>query len=132
MQRLRLYGKLVGYRRLEQNNWFYSIDEFWWNGKPIEFDRIDHTANYFDKNKKRLYQNDVILISNKDESFFVYLIFSEGKCLGQKVETEELIELTNYSLEFKAISSGNKNLDRLLLQHISNTKGLRDQLQVIS
>ena len=132
MQRLWLYGKLVGYRRMEQNNWFYSIDEFWWNGKPIEFDRIDPMADYFDKNKKRLYQNDVVLASNKVESHFVNLIYSGGDCLAKKMDTEEALDLSKYSLEFKAIGSGNKIMDRLLIQHISNTRGLRDRLQPIS
>ncbi|GEM_PF-621958 len=132
MQRLWLLGKLVGYRRMEQNNWFYSVDEFWWNGKPIEFDRIDPSAACQDKNRRNLFQNDIVYAYKGKNGRFVNLVCRDGKCFGRTFVGDELLDLSTCRLEFKAIGSGNRNMDRILIEHISNTKGLKDQLKPIS
>jgi hypothetical protein len=59
--RLRRNNQIVGYmRKINEKSSFYSPDAFWWSGRKINYDEIDEWIGLFDKNRKAIYEWDII------------------------------------------------------------------------
>jgi hypothetical protein len=121
MQRLWLYDTLVGYRRMEGSIWFYSKDLMWWNGAAIEFDRMDAGLELKDRNNRRLFEKDILLVENGEKRAPVRLLIQDNYWSMQNLHSGQIIRVQDLhftSLEFKAIGSGNLQMDCLLYQSI--------------
>ena len=56
-------NKLVGYKKLTNNNQlFYSIDNYGWSGKKIFYDNFDAFSKLYDFNDRPLFINDIIIL----------------------------------------------------------------------
>ena len=59
--RLRDGKAVLGYlRRIDGRSQFYSQDGFWWSGRPIEYKDIDEWTGFYDKNRKPIYEWDIV------------------------------------------------------------------------
>lgn len=59
--RLRKQNQIVGYmRKINEKSFFYSRDAFWWTGRQIAYDEIDEWTGLLDKNRKPLYEWDIV------------------------------------------------------------------------
>jgi hypothetical protein len=62
--RLRRGPKVVGFmRKIGNKNFFFSPDEYWWNGKTIDHDHMDEESGMYDGQGQRLYEMDIVRYS---------------------------------------------------------------------
>jgi hypothetical protein len=85
--RLRKENKVVGFLKLIHKIQFFSKDEFAWSGKKIEFSEKDAFTGCFDKNKRALYDQDIILLSAYPQKHFI-LHFDEALNTFQLIDFE--------------------------------------------
>lgn len=60
LYRLRLAGKVVGYRKQVGRYEFYSRDDFWYNGTVFDFDAEEVFTGLKDRRGKKLFVGDVV------------------------------------------------------------------------
>lgn len=86
--RLRIDQRVVGYKRETSPRMvFYSKNEFWWNGQEIHHKQIDESTGLFDKNRKLIYEWDIVRFKLDGETRSeegVVLWHAKDKCFGIK------------------------------------------------
>lgn len=60
LRRLRQGRRIVGYARTEKGTTYYSKDQFWWNGTPIDHEERDEYCGYRDLKNRFLFAEDII------------------------------------------------------------------------
>lgn len=53
-------------RKIGNNSFFFSRDQFWWNGKSIEHNHIDEFTGLRDINMRPIYEMDIVEYSVED------------------------------------------------------------------
>ena len=109
LQRIRNYDKIVGYRRIEEGNHFYSKDLFWWNGAPITGIQTDQCCGLKDLSDRPIFEQDIIEVESKGlfkkkRHFLVYQ--AEGSWFGKNWKTgqSEPLELLFLKHSVKFVS----------------------------
>ena len=61
--RLRKGPKITGYMRRMKGSktFFFSKDQFWWNGSEIDHDQIDEAIGLRDINNRPIYELDIVI-----------------------------------------------------------------------
>jgi len=60
LYRLRLEGKVVGYRKQVGRYEFFSRDDFWYNGTALEYDTEEAFTGLKDRRGRKLFVGDVV------------------------------------------------------------------------
>lgn len=55
-------------RKIGQGSYFFSKDQFWWNGTVIEHDHVDEATNFRDINNQMIYELDLVEYSIEEDS----------------------------------------------------------------
>lgn len=72
--RLRWNEKIVGYARSMGSGFFFSKDEYAWNGQPIEYNLKDLHAGISDINRRQIYSEDILEFKTPSPEKYAYLL----------------------------------------------------------
>ncbi|MFM1932052.1 MAG: hypothetical protein RL226_1355 [Bacteroidota bacterium] len=84
--RLRTGHRIRGFRRSENNTFFYSRDFLWWTGIVIQHDAVDEFTQLRDKNNRPIFEWDIVSVKThpllRSKRFLVRKVDNEFKlCL---------------------------------------------------
>lgn len=67
--RLRNGEQIVGYmRKVGRNGIYYSKDQYWWNGRPIDYQQIDEWTHLRDIDNRPIYEFDIVHFSLESDA----------------------------------------------------------------
>jgi hypothetical protein len=95
--RLRNDEIVVGYLRQEGSRSYYSRDMSGWSGEEIRFRQTDRCTGYRDKNRRYLFEHDIIRYQAESESIILEIELDE---LLDKFYLREQGEESFYSEEW--------------------------------
>lgn len=79
LYRLRIDGKVVGYRKQVGRYAFFSRDDFWYNGTPLEFESEEAFTGMKDRRGRKLFVGDVVRsLSEGTERVIRIIAVNEG------------------------------------------------------
>lgn len=107
--RLRIDDRIVGYQRLEGKSYFYSKDNFWWNGKPIEYNTQDRFTGLKDKNDRTLFEHDIVKVRfknplRKDRDFRIRYRNNDFQLVELETEMTESFQLLDKAKTIEFVS----------------------------
>lgn len=110
LNRLRIDDEIVGFSKKKGKYTFYSTDQFGWNGSPITYQYEDCATNYLDLNRKRIFENDIIELTNQPEKYYIvtydslinkfYLVDYQTKSIFE----EDFDEILSSNPSFRRVS----------------------------
>lgn len=110
LARLRIDEQIVGYSKKKGNYTFYSTDQFGWNGSPIDFQFQDLATNFLDINRKIIFENDIIELTDQPEKYLIvtydslinkfYLVDYQTKSIFE----EDFDEILSSNPSFRRVS----------------------------
>ena len=89
LYRLMCKDQIVGYQKCyPQKKPYYSVDLYGWSTDAIVFDRKDPCSGYFDKNKRMLFEGDIVHVNDLQDSFRVTAVADTDSFVLVSHETE--------------------------------------------
>ena len=89
--RLRNGDTVVGYERREGNSRWYSRNLSAWTGKCPEYKQTDRCTGYRDKNRRLIFENDIVKVKSAEDELLLEVIFDEmiGRFFLKEYDGEE-------------------------------------------
>ena len=80
--RLRQGPEIAGFLRDIQGSLFYSRDGFWWTGRPVLYEHVDEWTGWFDAQRKRIYEWDLVEYATTDAKNDLFaVLWDASECL---------------------------------------------------